>query len=401
MNRKKTIEFKRLSILFIVILGFYSCKDKEVSSQQSLNKIQKTEKIENYEILVTGSYNMDADFSYSRPLIKFNLTDSLFSLKIGSEKTINLSSYDTIIPSLFQLTKLLNDSLNLKNNEPYHFYNASLRPSESIDLIKLTKDKTERKQISGHRFTNEKHLKYLELDSLELKMSNVLHYILINIVKNEWQDTISRHELKEVNSLIEALKDPENIYKLNLRGKNIKSIPPEIGKLKNLEVLNFSGSGVRFISKEIEQCKKLKSIIGNSSNLREIPSTLGNLKNLRVLKLDYCKLKHIPKEIGNIESLWDLSIGHNNISTIPNEFTKLKNLTSLDISNNPLGKFPSCILKMENLKRFWMFGTKIKEIPFEIKNLNYLDHVRINKKIIQNLDSLTSLMPEVMFFHND
>lgn len=64
-------------------------------------------------------------------------------------------------------------------------------------------------------------------------------------------------------------------------------------------------------------------------------------------------------------------------------------------------EFPDCVLQMENLKRFWIFGNSINEIPFEIKNLKYLDHIRLNKTNVINIDSLSSIMPEVMFLHND
>lgn len=383
------------------MIGFYSFQNKEELSQKQSVGIVKTEEIEHYEVLVTGGFNMDANLSYSVPLLKFNLTDSIPKLQIGSEKTIQLSAYDSVIPSLIKLTKLLDDNLDLKNNEPYHFYHPNLRASESIDLIKTKGGKSKRKQISGHRFNNEKDIKYLELDSISLKMSYLLHNYLISVAEKEWQDTISTHGLREEFSLTNALKNPESVYKLNLRRKRIDSIPPEIGKLKNLEVLILSGSTITFLPNEIEECKNLKSIIANSSKLTEIPATLGNLKNLRTLKLDNCDIQTVPKEIGNIESLWHLSLGGNNIASVPKELSKLKNLTWLDLSDNPLKEFPDCIIEMENLKRLWIFGNNINEIPFEINSLKYLDHVRLNKEKVLNIDSLSSLIPEVLFLHND
>jgi hypothetical protein len=139
---------------------------------------------------------MDANLSYSVPLLKFNLTDSLPNLRIGSEKTIPLSAYDSMIPSLVKLTKLLNNNLNLKNNNPYFFYNPLLKASEAIDLIKTKKGKIERKQISGHRFNNEKNINYLELDSIDLKISYLLHQYLISVAVNEWLDTLSTMGLR-------------------------------------------------------------------------------------------------------------------------------------------------------------------------------------------------------------
>ncbi len=383
------------------IIAFYYIQNKEDPTLEQPTRIEVVEQIKHYEILVSGGFNMDANLSYAVPQLKFNLTDSLLNLQIGSEKIIQLSAHDTMIPSLVKLTKLLNHNLNSKNSEPYQFYNPYLRESESIDLIKTTKEKTERKRISGHRFINEKDLNYLELDSMDLKMSYLLHNYLISVAKKEWRETISNSSLREEFSLSKALKNPDSVYKLNLRRKRMSSIPPEIGKLKNLEVLIISGSTIKSLPDEIEECKNLKSIIANSSKLEEIPATLGNLKKLRTLKIGHCNIKSIPKEIGNIESLWHLSIGDNSIKYVPKELSKLKNLTWLDISDNPIEEFPECILEMENLERFWLYGTNIKEIPFEFKRLKYLDHVRLNKTKVLNIDSLASVMPEVMFLNKN
>ena len=399
--KKQNIKYSLLLILLLSLFGFYSIQNKGSLNQNKSDLLEKKKEIENYQILVTGGFNMDANLSYSVPLIKFNLSDTIFSLQINSERTIQLKEYDSMIPTLIKFTRFLNHNLNIKTKEPYHFHSPDLLDSESIDLIKITKNKTERKQISGNQFSNENDINYHEIDSLNLKISNFLHSYLISIAQNKWEDPISTQGLREEFSLSKAFKNPDSVYKLNLRRKRINSIPPEIGNLKNLEVLIISGSTIKFLPKEIEECKNLKSIIANSSQLEEIPATIGNLKHLRVLKIGNCKLKSIPKEIGNIKSLWHLSIGGNNISTVPNELSKLKNLTWFDISDNPLEKFPDCVLGMENLKRFWIFGNSINEIPFEFKRLEYLDHVRLNKTKVLNIDSLASVMPEVMFLHND
>jgi len=314
INKKRKIQYALLLILLLSLIGFYSIQNKEDLSQKQSNEIENIEtkkEIEHYEVLVTGGFNMDANLSYAVPLLKFNLTDSLPNFQIGSEKTIQLSAHDSIIPSLVKLTTLLNDILNLNNSETYHFYNPFLRSSESIDIIKTINGKTERKQIDGHRFRNEEGIKYIELDSIHSKMSYLLHNYLISVAEKEWVDSISTNGLKEEFSLSKALKNPDSVYKLNLRRKRMSSIPPEIGKLKNLEVLIISGSTVKFLPDEIEECKNLKSIIANSSRLEEIPSTLGNLKKLRVLKskFHFILIKFLKLHLKNKTNLFNFDSG--------------------------------------------------------------------------------------------
>ena len=61
-------------------------------------------------------------------------------------------------------------------------------------------------------------------------------------------------------SIDDALKNPENVYRLNLEGQDLTVFPKTIGILKNLVELDLDGN-----------------------ILAEIPDEIGQLKNLEIL----------------------------------------------------------------------------------------------------------------------
>ena len=67
---------------------------------------------------------------------------------------------------------------------------------------------------------------------------------------------------KVYTSLLEALKEPEKVYRLNLSHQNLSTIPTEIRQLEQLEMLWLS-----------------------DNKLKAIPDEIGNLSNLQALAI--------------------------------------------------------------------------------------------------------------------
>ena len=70
---------------------------------------------------------------------------------------------------------------------------------------------------------------------------------------------LSAQKDKTYTSLEEALKNPDLVYKLNLRGKRLESLPKEIGKLTNLKYLYLDGNQLNDTEKE-----KIKAALPNT-----------------------------------------------------------------------------------------------------------------------------------------
>lgn len=100
---------------------------------------------------------------------------------------------------------------------------------------------------------------------------------------------------------------------LNLAGKGLFELPPEIGQLKQLTRLNLK-----------------------QNHLDALPPEIGQLENLRELWLDGNKLSTLPEEIGRLKQLRWLSLNDNQINELPEALAALEALEILELNGNLL-----------------------------------------------------------------
>lgn len=130
-----------------------------------------------------------------------------------------------------------------------------------------------------------------------------------------------------------ALKNPQEVCRLNLSGKNLSHLPEGLNKLSNLSTLNIS-----------------------NNNLDEIPEIVFEFKNLMYLNISNNKISILPKEIGKLTNLQYLDLSKNNITQIPAEISNLRQLRTLLLSTNP-----------------------IEDLPLNLKSLNYLHTIKLSR----------------------
>jgi Leucine-rich repeat (LRR) protein len=113
-----------------------------------------------------------------------------------------------------------------------------------------------------------------------------------------------------------ALLNPHKVFRLDLSGQGLKSIPPEAFLFPNLQELNLS-----------------------QNSITELPKEIGNLKNLKYLNLYKNKIQKLPPEIVELRKLEVLLLGKNRLQQFPSLFRGLKNLIYLDISKNNFSSY--------------------------------------------------------------
>jgi len=104
---------------------------------------------------------------------------------------------------------------------------------------------------------------------------------------------ISEEELSKKRTYtvwLQALAEKNKVYKLDLSGGAITSVPPEIKKLKKLQKLY------------LEEC-----------DLTSLPEEICELKNLQVLHIQRNKITKLPQNIGKLKNLRELNVGTNPI----------------------------------------------------------------------------------------
>lgn len=165
-------------------------------------------------------------------------------------------------------------------------------------------------------------------------------------------EAISNHEAPPLfTSLEEALKNPGEVYRLQLRRKRFSQIPSEIFTFTNLIELDLS-----------------------NNRIEEIPDAIATLTNLKVLKLGNNRLHTISDSIGTLTNLESVDLSRNHLISLPAAIGNLTKLKSLEIWRNEIGSLP----------------TRIGELS---ETLLYLD-IRQNPYPPENIEKLTMLLPE-------
>ncbi len=104
---------------------------------------------------------------------------------------------------------------------------------------------------------------------------------------------------------------------LNLSGREIQSLPTEIGLLTKLVELDFGSNSVEVVTSEGDEWD-WSGIEVYKNQITELPSTIGNLKKLEILILKDNCLKELPPEIKKLKSLRELDLRGNELN-IPSE----------------------------------------------------------------------------------
>jgi Leucine-rich repeat (LRR) protein len=133
------------------------------------------------------------------------------------------------------------------------------------------------------------------------------------------------------DNLQEALKTPNAVYRLSLKGQKLKAFPMEIVQLKNLQELDLSKNRIDSLPNAMCELKNLQTLDVSSNKIVNLPDSIGKLKNLRKLSAGKNEIVEIPRSIGDCSSLEILDLWSNQISVFPDELNKLKKLRWVDL----------------------------------------------------------------------
>lgn len=171
-----------------------------------------------------------------------------------------------------------------------------------------------------------------------------------------WAQPLSQSGLDSVRtfrSLERALKHDAPVYRLDLSGRKLKTVPEEVRAMKDLNALDLSGN-----------------------RLRDLPDWLGELENMQELRIARNKLVEIPKGICKMRHLKRLDMSRNKIRGMPKCMGKLTELVSLDLWSNDLMEFPEEIEGMIALRFF-----DLRAIQFEQHEMDRIQELLPKAKI--------------------
>ena len=248
--------------------------------------------------------------------------------------------------------------------------------------------------------------------------------------------------IKEVPVWIGKL---QSLTALDLRCNSLVTLPDSLGSLKSLTSLDASKNSISVIPPQIGQLPKLTDLNLSDNYIDDLPETFNELNYLKILNLSLNFFSRVPQSILDLD-LVVLDLSNNRITEIEG-LAKLKKLTLrnnpitfidvnngalhalqyLDVSGDltqdpispgfellllrhsiyltpPKSKLPyervkaksTCefdlskgVFHLPNLTVLDLSNLKLKEIPFEIRNLRKL------KKLFLNGNNLTALTPAI------
>jgi Leucine-rich repeat (LRR) protein len=147
----------------------------------------------------------------------------------------------------------------------------------------------------------------------------------------EAQPIYQRPDFRVYRNLFEANTQPDSVQILELKGKKLKTIPPDVYKYHNLVVLDLGRNKIRVVPDSIGQLSRLEELDLSGNKIDSLPPSIGNLTNLRKLALNRTVITALPPEIGNLANLEEIELWDNELRDLPDEIRNLKKLRKLEL----------------------------------------------------------------------
>ena len=201
---------------------------------------------------------------------------------------------------------------------------------------------------------------------------------------------------------VEVSESPSRVTELDLSGRGLTAIPPELSQLSQLQELHLCCNRLAgAIPEDLGQLSQLQALsLHNNQLTGAIPSELGRLLRLQYLTLyDNQLTGEIPPELGRLVQLQFLTLFNNRLrGEIPPELGRLSNLWSLALNHNRLtGEIPPELGRLSQLRWLSLGHNQLTGmIPAELGRLSQLrllalDHNRLTRQIPPELGQLSNL----------
>jgi len=168
-----------------------------------------------------------------------------------------------------------------------------------------------------------------------------------------------------------------NLTRLHLDFNGLTALPADIGQLANLRRLYVGLNQLAALPPEIGQLTNLTRLDIDRNELTALPPEIGQLTNLTILCLNGNQLTALPPQTGQLASLTELDLGRNRLTTLPPEIGQLTKLTRLDLARNQLLALPPEIGQLNDLRRLELYRNQLTLLPREIGQLKKLEELQL------------------------
>jgi GTPase SAR1 family protein len=185
----------------------------------------------------------------------------------------------------------------------------------------------------------------------------------------------------------------ESWNELDLSGKQLEYLPPEVESLSKLQELNLSYNNFVYLPPEIGTLKNLHSLsLSYNYQLSVLPSEFWELDNLQQLDLSATRVVLSGNDLGKLKNLRHLDLSNNNLLDISDRISNADKIKSLNLSNNQLTKLPMGVKLLNNLQYLNISKNHIRKVEFEEAKFKHIKWLDISSNAVD------SLPPEICLF---
>jgi len=195
---------------------------------------------------------------------------------------------------------------------------------------------------------------------------------------------------KGLTSVPPELTRLTNLRWLSLSYNRLTAVPPELAQLTNLQVLYLSNNQLTAVPPEFAQLTNLQGLSLSNNRLTAVPPEIAQLTNLRALDLSRNQLTAVPPKFAQLTNLQRLYLSNNRLTAVPPELAQLTNLQELDLSNNRLTAVPPEVAQLTNLQGLSLLNNRLTGVPPELGQLEKLERLELSG------NPLVSPPPEVV-----
>ena len=189
------------------------------------------------------------------------------------------------------------------------------------------------------------------------------------------QQTAESLSLKKTfTNLQDALKNPDQVYRLDLSNQKLSNSVVNWQKFKNLEYLSLKNDHLKVLPKEIFGLQNLKTLDISLNDFETLSDDFVKFKNLEELYLNDETNLNVPKTLILLSKLPKLKALHlegDHLSRLPEHISELKNLQSLYLNNNLFKEVPAQIKGLDHLQYLDLNNNQIPVNLINIQQLNF------------------------------
>lgn len=140
--------------------------------------------------------------------------------------------------------------------------------------------------------------------------------------------TNSKHII--YSNLEDALRvHKDSVYALDLRMKNLSSIPKVIFEFKNLVYVDLSMNKISSVQCELFQLPNIEDVLLNFNPITQLPSCSGTRSSVKSISLIKTDVKKLPMDLTFYNNLEELNLSFCNIKKLPESISSLTKLRLL------------------------------------------------------------------------